>query len=179
MTYDPHESGGQGMTSGTILDTIHNWQMGRAPREAVVGLLTSLGSEQGDLIQETVQALVQWVGDAPKASSVSGPTAPQQADSEAWRSELMSSRAKAWAFPHSAGLLVSPSVLILTDGQQGVILHADHTRALPTSTAGSLMLLCQTIVMAQNAVDAKELSQLQQQRIESTSTSLSEIEIIR
>lgn len=178
MTYDPHESAGQGMTSGTILDTIQQWQTGSAPREAVVGLLTALAADQGELIQETVQALVQWVSAAPNAQQ-STVHSPQQADTEAWRSELMSSRAKAWAYPHSAGLLVSPSVLILTDGQQGVILYDDHIRALPTSTSGSLMLLCQTIVMAQNAVDAKEMDQLRQQRIESNSTSLSEIEIIR
>ena len=62
--------------------------------------------------------------------------------------------------------------------KRGVILYPDHVRALPASTSGSMMLLCQTIVMAQNAVDAKEIGQLRQQRIDSTSTSLSEIEPI-
>ena len=177
MTYDPHEAAGQGLTSGSLLDALRAWQAGKAPREAVVGLLSALGPEHGDLVQETVRELAHWVGAAP-AQAPHARASAAQADTEAWRHELMSCRAKAWAFPHSAGMLVSDALLILTDGQHGVILYPDHVRALPASTSGSMMLLCQTIVMAQNAVDAKEIGQLRQQRIDSTSTSLSEIEPI-
>ncbi|WP_291426097.1 hypothetical protein [Deinococcus sp.] len=177
MTYDPHEAPGQGITSGSLLETIYSWQAGKAPREAVVGLLGALGPEYGDLVQETVQELTHWVNAAPTPGA--GKSVPAaQGDTDAWRSELMACRARAWAFPHSAGMLVSDAILILTDGQRGVILYPDHIRALPASTSGSMMLLCQTIVMAQNAVDAKEVGQLRQQRIDSASTSLSEIEPI-
>ncbi|RJF69439.1 hypothetical protein D3875_21065 [Deinococcus cavernae] len=70
-------------------------------------------------------------------------------------------------------------MLILTEATRGVVLRESGAKALPRSTSASIMLLCQTIVMAQNAVDAQELKKLQDQRIASTSTSLSEIEIIR
>ncbi|MCD0177828.1 hypothetical protein IHN32_17985, partial [Deinococcus sp. 14RED07] len=71
-----------------------------------------------------------------------------------------------------------PTVLILTDGQRGVVISAAGTRALSGSVSASLLLLCQTIVMAQNALNEREMGTLRQQRIESASTSMSEIDII-
>ena len=55
------------------------------------------------------------------------------------------------------------------------MLGGSGTRILTGSMSASLLLLAQTIVMADHAVDAQELGKLRQQRIESTSTSLSEI----
>lgn len=97
---------------------------------------------------------------------------------ERWREELMACRARTWPSPDQAGLLVGPHVLILTDGERGVIVGAAGVRILGRSMGGSLMLLCQTIVMAEHAVNAKDLGNLRQQRIESASTTLSEIQPI-
>ncbi len=164
-----------------LLDTIRHWQAGQTPREAVTLLLAALPADQGETVQATIRELSTWIRAAP-AKAQAGPAqveASHADETDTWRAELMACRAKAWAYPAGAVMLVSPSVLILTDGQQGVILQKDQARALPSSTSGSLMLLGQTIVMAQNAVDAQEVGQLRQQRIDSTSTSLSEIEVIK
>lgn len=91
----------------------------------------------------------------------------------------MACRAKTWGSPTSAGLLVGPTVLILTDGRRGVVLDDSGTQLLKSSVSASLLLLCQTIVLADNAVDAQEVGRLRQQRIESTSTSLSEIKPVQ
>ncbi|MPY66383.1 hypothetical protein F8S09_06670 [Deinococcus sp. SDU3-2] len=141
------------------------WQAGGLDREALVGQLTTLGEG------EAVHALIgDLIGEAP------GHEVTDAAGTGEWRAELLASRAKAWAHPASAGLLVGPHVLILTDGRRGVVLTAEGTRVLKASVSASMLLLCQTIVMADHAVDAQELGTLRQQRIESTSTSLSEIE---
>lgn len=141
------------------------WQAGELGREALVGQLTAL--KDG----EAIHALIGELTAAAPGHEVAG-----AADTEEWRAELLASRAKAWAHPASAGLLVGPHVLILTDGRHGVVLTAQGTRGLGGSVSASMLLLCQTIVMADHAVDAQELGTLRQQRIESTSTSLSEIE---
>lgn len=169
------------VSAETLLETIRAWQAGEAPREAVTLLLAALPADQGETVQATIRELNHWIKAAPTQGQAKSQSqgAAHQDETDAWRSELMACRAKAWSYPQGAGMLVSPAVLILTDGNQGVILQQDHARALPSSTSGSLMLLCQTIVMAQNAVDAKEVGQLRQQRIDSTSTSLSEIEVIQ
>ena len=75
-------------------------------------------------------------------------------------------------------MLVGPTVLILTDGRQGVVLGQQDTRVLNSSVSGSLMLLCQTIVLAEHALNERDMRQLQEQRLESASTSLSEIDPI-
>lgn len=172
MTQDPSSPH---VSAETLLDTIRAWQEGQAAREAVTVLLAALPADEGQTVQTTIQALHGWIKQSPSSGGGHG----SSDETEAWRSELMACRAKAWAYPQAAGMLVSPAVLILTDGTHGVILQKDRARALPSSTAASLMLLCQTIVMAQNAVDAREVGQLRQQRIDSTSTSLSEIEVIK
>lgn len=179
MTQD-FSSPNPAVSADTLTDTIRDWQAGQAPREAVIGLLTSLPGDQGLTVQQTVGQLTDWVRTASRPGDAAHPehhAAPEDTDS--WRNELMACRAKAWSYPQSAGMLLSDAVLILTDGTRGLILQDGRARALPSSTAGSLMLLCQTIVMAQNAVDAGEVGHLRQQRIDSTSTSLSEIEPIQ
>lgn len=157
-----------------LLDTIRRWQVGALERDQVVRSLSSVPLDDGETVRAVLEGLMKHVELARVASG-----AQVQEDTESWRAELMASRARSWNFPHSVGLLVCPSVLILVESQRGVVLRASGAKALPASTSASLMLLCQTIVMAQNAVDVQELNKLQQQRIASTSTSLSEIEIIR
>lgn len=160
-----------------LLDTVLEWQKGQLPREVLVSQFSGLPGDQGIEIKAVIHDLLQLI-----QLGAPGRTPPHPAeaeDTDSWRHELMSSRAKAWPFPDSAGMLVGPTVIILTDGQRGVMLRDQQRHALPGSIAASLMLLCQTIVMAQHAVDAKELEKLQNQRMESASTSLSEIEPIR
>ncbi|MCP2014599.1 hypothetical protein L1280_001750 [Deinococcus sp. HSC-46F16] len=162
MTQRP-ESGGPG--APTLAGAVALWQSGDLGRDALVGQLTAVGGG------EAIHALIgDLIGEAP-GHEVAG-----AADTDGWRAELLASRAKAWAHPASAGLLVGPHVLILTDGRRGVVLTPEGTRVLGGSVSASMLLLCQTIVMADHAVDAQELGALRQQRIESTSTSLSEIE---
>ena len=75
-------------------------------------------------------------------------------------------------------MLVGPEVLVLTDGRSGVVLRQSGTQCLPGSVSASMMLLCETIVMAHTALDQDELLKLQRQRVDATSTSLSEIDRI-
>ncbi|GMA14284.1 hypothetical protein E5F05_02360 (plasmid) [Deinococcus metallilatus] len=154
--------------SAELLGAIQAWQRGELPREASVGPLILLGSEQGALVRELIQALLQHV-------PAGQPAGAGERTTDDWRAELLACRARAWASPDSAGLLVGPTVLILTDGDQGALLSPAGTRRLTGSLSASLLLLCQTIVMADSALDGQELGRLRQQRIESTSTSLSEI----
>lgn len=151
--------------SPSLAEAVALWQAGELDREALIGQLTALGGG------EAVHALIgDLIAGAPGHEVAGAP------DTDGWRAELLASRAKAWAHPAGAGLLVGPHVLILTDGRRGVVLTAEGTRVLGGSVSASMLLLCQTIVMADHAVEAQELGTLRQQRIESTSTSLSEIE---
>lgn len=145
------------------------------PTEDIVEQLVALSGEQLRRVIEAVTA--QAHADAADPS-VSLHSDPEQGMTDSWREELMACRARTWPSPDQAGLLVGPHVLILTDGQQGVILSAAGVRVLKPSIGGSLMLLCQTIVMAEHAVNAQDLGNLRQQRIESASTTLSEIQPI-
>ncbi|GBF07954.1 hypothetical protein DAERI_200011 [Deinococcus aerius] len=142
------------------------WQRGETTRDALLGPLTRLGHDEGGAVHDLIGDLIAWAPPSPDTGD---------RDADRWRAELMACRARTWASPASAGLLVGPTVLILTDGGRGVVLDPSGTRPLPGSISASLLLLCQTIVMADNAVDAQELGKLRQQRIESSSTSLSEI----
>lgn len=161
--------------AGPLLDAVLAWQRGELPRDTVVQTLSGVPADQGADIQGLIGALCQRVQSASASPSGSG----QGEGVDSWRAELMGSRARAWAYPDIAGLLVGPEVILLVDSREGVVLRGDSAACLPASVCGSLVLLCQTIVMAQSAVDAQELQKLQQQRIESTSTSLSEIEPIK
>jgi hypothetical protein len=129
---------------------------------------------------ERIRQVIGGVTAQANAGNSSAPLqgGPQQGITDRWREELMACRARTWPSPDQAGLLVGPHVLILTDGEQGVILGAEGVQILGRSMSGSLMLLCQTIVMAEHAVNAKDLGNLRQQRIESASTTLSEIQPI-
>ncbi|THF67625.1 hypothetical protein E7T06_20210 [Deinococcus sp. Arct2-2] len=144
-----------------------------ASTEATVEHLVALSGEQIRRVIEAVTA--QAHAGNPSAPLSDG---PEQGLTDSWREELMACRARTWPSPDQAGLLVGPHVLILTDGQQGVILGTAGVRVLGRSMGGSLMLLCQTIVMAEHAVNAQDLGNLRQQRIESASTTLSEIQPI-
>lgn len=155
----------------SLLHALGAWQGGEATRDALLGPLTLLGAEQGDIVHSLIRAVIAQIPGRP-------PAGPGALDTDHWRAELMACRARAWASPASAGLLVGPTVLILTDGRQGVVLGDSGARVLTGSVSGSLLLLAQTIVMADDAVDARELGRLRQQRIESNSTSLSEIKPI-
>ncbi|BDP44183.1 hypothetical protein DAETH_41520 (plasmid) [Deinococcus aetherius] len=155
-----------------LLDTIAAWQRGETTRDAVVTPLTLLGGEQGEVVQQLVEELLRHA--SPRLTGEAGGQGTDQ-----WRAELMACRAKTWGSPTSAGLLVGPTVLILTDGRRGVVLDDSGTQLLKSSVSASLLLLCQTIVLADNAVDAQEVGRLRQQRIESTSTSLSEIKPVQ
>ncbi|MFC4638296.1 hypothetical protein [Deinococcus hohokamensis] len=151
-----------------LLERLQAWQAGAATLEDLVQDLTALGLEEGAVVQALIQAVHASL--APRPSHAVRPSADD------WRAELMACRARVWPAPDPAGLLVGQNLLILTDGQQGTVVREQGARPLPSSVAASLMLLCQTIIMAQHAVDAQELGQLQRQRIASNSTSLSEIE---
>lgn len=155
-----------------LLGSIDAWQRGEASRDAVTGPLTRLGPGEGDLVQQAVEAVFEGARARPSAEAGGQST-------DLWRAELMACRARTWGSPTGAGLLVGPTVLILTDGRRGVVLDASGTRALKSSVSASLLLLTQTIVMADDAVDAQEVGRLRQQRIESTSTSLSEIKPVQ
>lgn len=146
------------------------WQRGELFRDSLVQLLSRVPEDQGQVIRELIVALCQHV-----QRLQSTPAAKSAPEVEAWRHELMSSRARAWGVPHQAGMLVSPHLILLVSADQGLVLRDGALSCLPVSVCGSLLLLAQTIVMAQTAVDEQELRELRQQRIESTSTSLSEI----
>ncbi|MFC4425001.1 hypothetical protein [Deinococcus navajonensis] len=151
-----------------LLDQVQAWQGGAAPLDDLVQALTALGPEEGAVVQALIRAV--------HASLAPTPSHAVRPSADDWRAELMACRARVWPAPDPAGLLVGQDLLILTDGRQGTIVRRQGARPLPSSVAASLMLLCQTIIMAQHAVDAQELGQLQRQRLTSTSTSLSEIE---
>lgn len=156
------------MTHDTLLNAAQQWQRGAGTRDALVAHLTALGREDAPVITDLIQHLRAHAGhdqdgDAPRST-------------DGWRDELMGSRACTWG---GAGMLVGPNVLILTDGQRGVVLGERDTRALSSSVSGSLMLLCQTIVMAEHALNQREMQDLREQRLQSASTSLSEIDPIR
>ncbi|WP_034388790.1 hypothetical protein [Deinococcus sp. YIM 77859] len=154
----------EGPQLADLLAAVQAWQQSQAPREVLIGLLTHLDDQQGGMVQELIEQLAgQGRAQAPSRQT------------DEWRAELMASRARAWASPNSAGLLVGPTVLILSDGRRGVVLSERGTRPLGSSVAASLLLLAQTIVLADHALDSREVSELRQQRIESSSTSLSEI----
>ncbi len=163
------------MTEDALLNAVHAWQRGTLPRDTLISQLTALGRADAPRVTALISAMqagAQLYGDA------QGPAASGQAAESStalWREELMSSRACTWG---QAGMLVGPTVLILTDGRQGVVLGQQDTRVLNSSVSGSLMLLCQTIVLAEHALNERDMKQLQEQRLESASTSLSEIEPI-
>lgn len=151
-----------------IVEALGRWQAGEEERAEVLNLLTQVPQDEGEIIREVITA---WHSKGPEAAR---PLPSEGAES--WRAELMASRARTWNYPHSAALLVSPNVLILTEGQHGFIFREGGVSILPVSTSSSLLLLAQTIVMAQTALDTREVGRLREQRIEATSTSLSEIE---
>ncbi|GGR69207.1 hypothetical protein GCM10008959_34040 [Deinococcus seoulensis] len=159
----------------TLSGAVRAWQAGHLTQEGVVARFTALRRDEGSEVRGAIDELLLGAAGGPVLGAAHG--APETA-TDAWREELMASRARAWSSPDQAGLLVGPSVLILTDGLRGVVLSAAGTRALTGSVSGSLMLLCQTIVLAQGALDSRTMGDLRQQRIESASTSMSEIEPI-
>ncbi|MFB9993299.1 hypothetical protein ACFFLM_15100 [Deinococcus oregonensis] len=141
--------------------------------DTIVEQLVPLSGEQ---IRRVIEAVTAQANAGNPSALLSDD--PEHGMTERWREELMACRARTWPSPDQAGMLVGPHILILTDGQQGVILGAAGARVLGRSMGGSLMLLCQTIVMAEHAVNAQDLGSLRQQRIESASTTLSEIQPI-
>lgn len=161
-------------TAEALLDLVMAWQRGEVEREALIGALVRVPRDQGHVVHEVLRDLCQRVTCAEPLGPGAHPGA--HLDASVWREELMGCRARAWEYPEIAGLLVGPQVVILVDSREGVILRDGAARCVPRSVAGSLMLLCQTVVMAQSAVDARELEALRSQRVNSTSTSLSEIE---
>lgn len=160
----------------SLISAVQAWQATQLTQEEVVTRFTSLPREEGHVVRQAITDLLALPEvTATAAAPGAGSAAPT---TDAWRAELMAGRARAWNSPDPAGLLVGPTVLILTDGQRGVVISAAGTRALSGSVSASLLLLCQTIVMAQNALNEREMGTLRQQRIESASTSMSEIDII-
>lgn len=155
------------MTEAPLLNAVHAWQRGALGRDDLITEFTSLAREDAHLISDLIAQLSLEA--PPHAAPSGGPS------TDVWRDELMGSRARTWG---SAGLLVGPSVLILTDGQRGVVLGERDTRTLSSSVSGSLMLLCQTIVLAEHALNEREMQHLREQRLQSASTSLSEIDPI-
>lgn len=151
-----------------LLRAITAWQTGTMNRKSLVEQLTQIDRKEGQVIQQVIEVLIQ-------RTSAAAPTDSPARTTDEWRAELMDSRARAWAHPASTGLLVGPKVLILTDGRQGISLSPTRVQVLNSSISASLLLLCQTIVMANHALNTQELGKLRQQRIESTSSSLSEI----
>lgn len=156
----------------TLLALTDNWQGGDVGRTELVSALRKVGDSSGELIRSLITQLSHGAKQA-------GHSEEHPENTDAWRQELMACRARSWPYPHSAGLLVGPHVLILTDGEQGVLLRGGRLRVLAPSVSASLLLLCQTIVMAQHSLDGKIVGQARTQRIESASTSLSEIDPIR
>ncbi|GHF28593.1 hypothetical protein HNQ07_000973 [Deinococcus metalli] len=149
--------------------SIAAWQRGDLTRDDLVRTLIRLSPEDGQLVHDVIHDL---------CAGRPGGGPPQGASADDWRAELMASRARTWRVPAVAGLLVGPEVLVLTDGREGVVLRDTGTQCLPASVCASMMLLCETIVMAHTALDQQELQKLQQQRVDATSTSLSEIDRI-
>lgn len=154
-------------SSDSLFALFQEWQQGQQDRASLAQALSDVPAEQGEHIQALI---LEWLA---KSESTTSHTTE---DAEQWRAELMAARARTWNQPHRAAMLLSPNALILTDGEHGFILREKATQPLDTDTAGSLLLLAQTLVMAQTALDARELSKIREQRIDSTSTSLSEME---
>lgn len=153
----------------TLRDHITAWQRGETTRDDLIRLLLRVPPEDGQVVHDVIHDLCG--GDV-----LPGTTHGTTADD--WRAELMASRARTWRVPEVAGLLVGPEVLVLTDGRTGAVLRDSGTQCLPASVCASMMLLCETIVMAHTALDQEELLKLQRQRVDATSTSLSEIDRI-
>lgn len=154
-------------TATDLLTSLEAWLRGETSREAATDPLVRLSPEGGAAVQELIALLSARAGAGPSGTST-----------DAWRDELMACRARTWRVPDVAGLLVGPQVLILTDGRAGVVLRDEGVRALTASVCPSMLLLCETIVMAQTALDRQGIEQLQRQRAQAASTSLSEIEKI-
>ncbi|THF88743.1 hypothetical protein E7T09_06075 [Deinococcus sp. KSM4-11] len=157
------------LTSEAIRTRILAWQGGDLERDDLVRTLIRLSPEDGQVIHDLLHDF---------CDGVPVPGAGQGASADDWRAELMASRARTWRVPDVAGMLVGPEVLVLTDGRSGVVLRQSGTQCLPGSVSASMMLLCETIVMAHTALDQDELLKLQRQRVDATSTSLSEIDRI-
>lgn len=166
-----------GEADGTLISAVRAWQAGQWPQEQVVAQFTALKRQEGGEVRAALDGLLR-LGTPGNPALGTAQDGTHETATDAWREELMASRARAWSSPDQAGLLVGPTVLILTDGSRGVVLSAAGTRPLSSSVSGSLMLLCQTIVLAQDALDSRTMGDLRQQRIESASTSMSEIDII-
>ncbi|WP_189073002.1 hypothetical protein [Deinococcus sedimenti] len=160
------------MTEETLLTAVHAWQRGALTREELISQFVTLSREDAPVIGQLIGQLALDALPHGQGSSRTGTAA----STDVWRDELMSSRARTWG---SAGLLVGPSVLILTDGRQGVVLSERDTRTLSSSVSGSVMLLCQTIVLAEHALNERDMQDLREQRLQSASTSMSEIDPIR
>lgn len=154
-------------TASSLLILLQEWQQGQQDRASIAQALSDVPTEQGNHIQTLI---LKWL-----AQSESTTTQILE-DAEQWRAELMAARARTWNQPYRAAMLLSPNALILTDGEHGFILREQTTQPFDTDTAGSLLLLAQTLVLAQTALDTRELSKIREQRIDSTSTSLSEME---
>lgn len=153
-----------------MTEQVRLWQRGEVALDTLAQTFAGLDEDSG----EVGAAIADLCGDAPQ-----GLPHDHDWNSAEWRAALLGCRARTWASPHPAGLLVGPGLLILTDGQQGVVLRGEGQRCLPRAICTSLLLLAQTIVMADDALDARELDTLRQQRTQATSTSLSEIDPIR
>ena len=159
------------MTLG-IAEQVRSWLRKEIPLDVLSQRLSSLEDYQGAEISAAIAELCVTT-----ATSLLQDSAIWSRNT--WREALMSCRARTWATPHQVGLLVGPGILMLTDGQQGIILREDQIRCLSESICASLLLLAQTIVMADDALDACEVSELRRQRTEATSTSLSEIKPVQ
>lgn len=157
-----------------LCQLVSAWEQGTSSREQVVKALSEV--QTGDIIKGLITELVTT---KPVVTPNESSSQAKENTTDRWRSELMTCRAKAWSFPDASGLLVGQNILILTDGQSGMLLSEQNHTTLPRSSAASLMLLCQTIVMAQSSVNAKELQKLTRERLTSSSTSLSEIKPIK
>ncbi|WP_291430447.1 hypothetical protein [Deinococcus sp.] len=177
----PGRSEWSGAVSGeagrTLISAVRAWQAGQWSQEQVVAQFTALKRQEGSEVRAALDSLLTLATPGNPALG-SAQDAAHETATDAWREELMASRARAWSSQDQAGLLVGPTVLILTDGSRGVVMSSDGTRPLSSSVSGSLMLLCQTIVLAQDALDSQTMGDLRQQRIESASTSMSEIDTI-
>ncbi|MFC4427110.1 hypothetical protein [Deinococcus navajonensis] len=143
-----------------------DWHAGVAHRHRIVEALTGLSS--GSTVREWLRELVGTTSGP--CANPAGPTG-----TEAWRQELLACQARTWPAPEAAGLLVGPSALLLTDGDRAVILDDAGTRRVPPGVARSLLLLAQTVVMADDALDAQEIDRMRRSRVQASSSSLSEI----
>lgn len=159
-----------------LIQILQHWQYAQEDRQAVIDALNAIPENEGHLIQEVIH---EW---NTQSTPTPDHTESHLEEAEQWRAELMAARAKTWDIPHRAVLLISPNIIILTDGCEGLMLREGEERViriLHKSISSSLLLLGQTIIMANTALDTRELNKLREQRIDSTSTSLSEIEPIQ